>query len=141
MCLYNMANFSPLTVELCWQVWHTLANFNGFRVLASLLHQHRSTAVNQTLHDVRLSPALVYYICIFGTSCPLTEFCQLQNSLYVQVLCSPILAALMHVTPAVGISQTLRHGTRNGIMQLLQRSPPIFGWAAITLGICPHSSC
>jgi len=30
----------------------TPANFNGFRILASLLHQRRSVEVNQTLHDV-----------------------------------------------------------------------------------------
>jgi len=35
------------------------ANFDGFRVLASLLHRHRSTEVNQTLHDVLPSPGLV----------------------------------------------------------------------------------
>jgi len=40
-----------------------------------------------------------------------------------------------------GVSQTLRHGTRNVIMELLQRASPIFGWAVITLGIGPHSSC
>jgi len=38
-------------------------------------------AVNQTLHDVSPSPGLVNYIYIFGGSCPLTEFCQVQNSL------------------------------------------------------------
>jgi len=41
---------------------------------------------------------------------------------------------------AWGVSQTLRRGTRNGIMELSQRAPPIFGRAAITLGIGPHSS-
>ena len=45
------------------------------------------------------------------------------------------------VTPAAGLSQTLRRGTRNGITELSQRAPLIFGWAAITLGIGPHSSC
>jgi len=68
------------------------------------------------------------------------EFCQVQNSLCVQVLPS-ILTALAHGTPAAGISQTLRLGTRNGNTELLQRAPPIFGWAAITLGIGPHFSC
>jgi len=63
-----------------------------------------------------------------------------QNSLYVQVLRSRILAALLHGTPAAGVSQTLRRGTRNGIAELSQRVPPIFGRAAITLGIGPHSS-
>jgi len=64
----------------------------------------------------------------------------LQRRHYVYVLRSPMLAALRHGSPAAGISQTLRRVTRNGITKLLQRSPPIFGWAAITLGIGPHSS-
>jgi len=51
-----------------------------------------------------------------------------------------ILAALLHGTPAAGVSQTLRPGTRNGITAVSQRVPPIFGWAAIMLGIGPHSS-
>jgi len=38
------------------------------------------------------------------------EFCQVQNSLFIQVLHSPILAALLHGTRAVGMIQTLRHG-------------------------------
>jgi len=33
-----MANFSPLAAEFRWRVWGTLANFNGFCVLAALLH-------------------------------------------------------------------------------------------------------
>jgi len=61
----------------------------------------------------------------------------------VQVLHSPILAALVHGTLAVGISQTLRRRTRNGITELSQRLPPIFGWAAITAHIlvfvCGHA--
>ena len=44
---------------------------------------------------------------------PLREIWQVQNSLYVQVLHSPILAALLHGTRVVGVSQTLLHGTRN----------------------------
>jgi len=49
---HNMVNFGKRTAEICWQVWGTPANFNGFHVLASLLHRRRSTEVNQTLHDV-----------------------------------------------------------------------------------------
>jgi len=30
--------FSPLAAEVRWRVWGTPANFNGFRVLAPLLH-------------------------------------------------------------------------------------------------------
>jgi len=80
-CPHNMANFSPLTAEICSGIWGTPANFNGFRVLASLLQRHRSPEANKTLHYLWPSPGLVHYIYIFGGSCLLTEFCQLQNSL------------------------------------------------------------
>jgi len=47
-------------------------------------------------------------LCIhFGGSCRLTEFCHVQYARNVQVLRSPILAALLHGTPAAGVSQTL----------------------------------
>jgi len=42
------------------------------------------------------------------------EFCPVQNSLYAQVVRSPILAALLHGTSAVGVSQTLQRGTIKG---------------------------
>jgi len=48
-CLNNMLNFSPLTAEICSLVWGTPANFNGFRVLAALLHGTLVVAVSQTL--------------------------------------------------------------------------------------------
>jgi len=35
---YNMVNFGPLATEICWRVWITPANFNGFHVLVALLH-------------------------------------------------------------------------------------------------------
>ena len=79
------------------------------------------------------------YIHFWGLLPP-TEFFQLQNSFCIQVLHCPILPALLHGTRAAGISQTLCRGTRNGIMELSQRAPPIFGWVAITLGIGPHYS-
>jgi len=60
----------------------------------------------------------------FGGSCPLTEFCQVQNSLCVQLLRSPILAVSLYGTQAVGVSKTLRRGifTRQG-------SHPVRNWA------------
>jgi len=48
-CRDNMVNFSLLTAEICWQVWGTPANFNGFRVLAALLHGTLVVDVSQTL--------------------------------------------------------------------------------------------
>jgi len=34
---HNMVNIAPLAAEICWRVWGTPENFNGFRVLAALL--------------------------------------------------------------------------------------------------------
>ena len=45
----NMVNFGLLTAEICWRVWGTPANFNGFRVLAALLHGTLAVGVSQTL--------------------------------------------------------------------------------------------
>ena len=48
-CPHNMANFGPLAAEICWRVWGTPANFNGFRVLAALLHGTLVVGVSQML--------------------------------------------------------------------------------------------
>ena len=37
-CPRNIVNFGPQTTEIVSLVWGTPANFNGFRVLAALLH-------------------------------------------------------------------------------------------------------
>jgi len=70
----------------------------------------------------------------------------LQNSLCVQVLRSAILAVLLHGTRAVGVSQTLRRGSLQG-MELRNFRSSSFSTkgatyiprAAVTLGIGPHS--
>jgi len=51
-CPHNMANFSPLTAESFDQFLGTLANFNGFRVLALLLQRRHSPEANHTLRDI-----------------------------------------------------------------------------------------
>jgi len=48
-CPHNMANFGPLGAEMGSGVWGTPANFNGFRVLAALLHGTLVVGVSQTL--------------------------------------------------------------------------------------------
>jgi len=45
---HNMVNFGPLAAEICWRLWGTPANFNGFRILA-LLHDTLVVGVSQTL--------------------------------------------------------------------------------------------
>jgi len=47
-CPYNVVNFGPLTADICWRVWGTPANFNGFRILAALLHGTVVVGVSQT---------------------------------------------------------------------------------------------
>jgi len=49
ICPHNIENFGPLAAEICWRVWGTLAHFNGFRVLAALLHGTLVVGVSQTL--------------------------------------------------------------------------------------------
>ena len=63
-CPHNMVNVGPLTDEIGLPVWGTAANFNRFRVLASLLQRRRSPEANQTLHDLWSSPELVH--CIYN---------------------------------------------------------------------------
>jgi len=95
----------PLTAEIGWRVWSTKANFIGFRVLASLLHrrpQRRSTKLCTMFG--RLLGWYTIYTCWGFLS--LTEFCHVQNSLCMQFLRSPILAALLHDTRSVGVSYT-----------------------------------
>jgi len=48
-CPHSMVNFALLDPEIRWRVCGTQANFNGFRVLAALLHSTRVVGVSETL--------------------------------------------------------------------------------------------
>jgi len=48
-CLHNMVNFGPLMAEIDWRVWGTPSYFNGYHVLAALLHGSQVVGVSQTL--------------------------------------------------------------------------------------------
>jgi len=54
ICPHKMANFGSLAAEIDPLVWGTPANFNGFRVLAALLHgsgrQPNFAALNRGRH-------------------------------------------------------------------------------------------
>jgi len=132
-CPHNMLNFGPLTAEIRWQVWGAPSKFRPVSRLGFVIAQMSLSGGQQNFAGclgVSWSGTLYAFL---GTLAPLTEFCQLQNSLCVQVLRYPILAALVHGNRAAAVSQTLWRGTRNGITELLQR-------ALITLGIGPNSS-
>jgi len=100
-CSHNMVNFGLLTADIWWRVWATPVNFNGFRVLPSLLQRRHLPEANQTLRDVWPSRGLIHYIYTFGLSCLLTEFCHMQNSFSVH------LRTIAQVSRA--ISSQLRH--------------------------------
>jgi len=48
-CPHNMLNFGPPMALICWQVWGTAVNFNGFCFLAALLHGTLVVGVSHTL--------------------------------------------------------------------------------------------
>jgi len=48
-CPHNMVNFGPLAAKIGLPVWGTPVNFNGFRILAALLHGTQVVSVSQTL--------------------------------------------------------------------------------------------
>jgi len=48
-CTHNMVNCGLLAAEIDPVVWGTPANFNGFRVLAALLHGTPVVGISQTL--------------------------------------------------------------------------------------------
>ena len=130
-CPHNMANFGLLTAEMCWRVWGTAANFNGFHVLGSLLHRHRSTEANQTLHDVWLSPGLVHYI-YWGLLPPNGILPAAKFTLRPIKSCVLLYWQLYRTARQQWASAKL--------CSVEQREPPIFRRASITLGIGPHSS-
>jgi len=126
-----MVNFSPLAAESGWRVWGTPANFNGFRVLASLLHRHRSTERDQPNFAQCLTVSWADKLLHFWELLPLTEFCQVQNDFASK---SCVLLYWQHYCTA------LEHWASAKLCGVQQRAPPICGSAAIRLGISPHSS-
>jgi len=95
-----MLNFGPLAAEIVSLVWGTPWQIStGFasclRHCCDVAHWRPTTLCTMFGRILRC-----YTRYFFGGSCPLTEFCRVQNSLYIQVLRSLILAALLHGTPA-----------------------------------------
>jgi len=138
-CPHSMVNVGPLMAEIGSEVWASqlfLTRFASWLRYCSDVTQPNFARCLVVSWESWAGTSYIH----FRQLLPLREFFQVQNSLCVQILCSSILTALQHGTPAAGVSQNLRRATRNGITELSQTAPPIFGWAAITLGIGPHSS-
>jgi len=132
-----MANFDPLTAAIGLPVWGTPANFNGFRVLASLLQRRRLPEAIQTSHDLWPSPGLVHYIHFQGLLQPDAILPRAEFTLRPSLAFSYI----GRVTARHSSSRRQPNFAawyKNRITDLLQRVPPIFSLTSITLGIGPH---
>ena len=92
------SQYGELRLTSSWDQLASLGHPSKFQPvssLASLLQWRRSVVC--TMFDRLLG---CYTIYTFSGALAPTEFCQVQNSLCVWVLHSPILAALLHGTPA-----------------------------------------
>ena len=119
-CPHNMVNFGPLMTKTGWRVLGITGKFQrvsclGFVTAPTWLNDRGQPQFARCLTVFCAGTLYIHFPGLF----PLRDFCQVQNSLCVQVLRFPILAALLHGTRAVGMSQTLRRGARNGIKELL----------------------
>jgi len=85
----------PLTAEIGSGVWCTPANFNGFRVLPSLVKQRRSPEANQTC-------TMFGRLLHFRGLLPRQKF-TLRPTLAFSYMGS---VTVLHSTPAVGVSRT-----------------------------------
>jgi len=128
---HHMANFGPVTSA---DRFRSLEHPSKFQRVSSLGFVTAATS----LTGGQPNSARCLAVSCAGTPhfrglliAPWSNFYHVQNSLCVQILRSPILAALLHGTPAAGSAK---------LCGVEQRAPPIFGRAAITLGIGPHST-
>jgi len=95
--------------------------------------------VNKTLQDVSPSPALVHYICILEALARTEIWPAAKFTLRASLAFSYIdrITARHSTSGSQPIFVAMYKEWNTG---LSQTAPPIFGWAAITLDIGPHSS-
>ena len=131
-CSHNMVNFDPLAAVIGLPVWGTLANFNRFRVLASLLHRHCSTDVSRLQNFARCLA-----VSLDGARCRIPFVSKSCVLLYWQTYCTALEQWASAKLCGVVQGMDLRN---------LRSSPfstegaTYIPRAAITLGIGPHSS-
>ena len=139
-CPHNVANFGPLAAEIGSGVWGTPSNFNGFSSLDFVTAATSFTGGQpNVVRCLAVSWAGTLYIHFRGLLPPDGISQHAKFTLRPSIAFSYIGSVTARHSSS-GVSQTLRRGTRNGITELSQRAPPIFGWAAITLRIGPQSS-
>ena len=135
--LHMFPQYGELRPSNGWDQFGSLAHPSKFQWVSHLAFVTRLTAATSLTTDqpnfarcLAVSLAATLYVHFRGLLPPdgILPSAKFTYLLYVQVLRSPTLAALLHGNPAAGVSQTLQHGTKNGITELSQRAPPIFGW-------------
>jgi len=119
ICFHNMANFGPLTAEICWRVWGSPTKFwNVFRVLASLLHRRRWTEVNQlcTMFGRLLHWYTTYtFLGLLSHGIlPAAKFTLRPRLAFYYI------GSITARHSSSSVSQSLRRSTRNGITGLSQ---------------------
>jgi len=94
-CPCNMANFRPLAAEIISLVWGTPANFNGFRVLAALLHGTLLVGVSQTLQRwtegatyIRQGSHHIWHWPAFQSVYLISYIAVWQSTVYLRLYCS-----------------------------------------------------
>jgi len=110
-----MANFGPLTAEIVSLVWGTPSKFQrvlrlGFVTAPTSLNGSQPNSARCLAVSLAARAGTLYIH--FRESCPLTAFCQVQNSLYVQVR-DVILRSSLWQFSYIG-SVTARHSSSGG---------------------------
>ena len=91
-----MVNVGPLTAEIGLPVWDTPASFNGFRVLAALLHGTVVVGVRQTLGVEQRAPPMFGRAAItlgIGSHSHIISFTV--NDVNIVFLCSNVVYILL----------------------------------------------
>jgi len=103
--LHMSPQYSKLRPTSGWDRFVSLGHPSKFHRLSRLSFVTAATSFTggqpNFARRLAVSCSATLYIHFRG-SCPLTEFCHVQNSLCIQVLRWHILAALFHGTPSVG---------------------------------------
>ena len=95
-CPDNMVNFGPLTAEICWRVWGTPVNFNGFCLLqryctaSSSVRQTNFAALNRGRHLYSAGRpsrwALAHILVLFIFQCEQDRFLHNNIIIYMALL-------------------------------------------------------
>ena len=135
ICPYNMVNFGLVTAEIGLPVWGTTANFNGFRVLASLPGT-AATSLNGNQPNfarcLAVSWAGILHNILGGLLSP--------NGILpgVKFTLSPsCLAILLYWQRHCTVLKWWASAKLCGVQHM---APPIYGRANVTLGIGSHPS-